>query len=55
MEEKEVKVNDSYPESNNKIKNDSTNIHNKDKEKEPGEWDGEEHAYVKKKFLIIWK
>ena len=43
MDQNEVKINDGSPESKDKIKNDSTNIHNKDRETEPGEGDGEEH------------
>ena len=51
MDEKEVKVDDDSPESKDKIKNNSTNIHDKDKETEPGERgeeEHEEHVYVKK-------
>ena len=50
MTEKEVKVDEISPNSKEQMKNNSTNIHDKDKETEPGgeDGDGEEHIYVKK-------
>ena len=49
MEEKPEEAEDSNPQSKDKIKNSSTNIHDdRDKETEPGDEGKEEHVYVKK-------